>query len=114
MTDNNPDAVLQTIQIGEARQIDPLTISKMGSFLLAYITVQAINKEDLKKLVNAVGDTSGTVKRKSVIQRNFTLEKIATGVPSGLAFGRNMLIVLNRAVLVDLTFSSKRLNTSRI
>jgi uncharacterized protein YgbK (DUF1537 family) len=64
MTDNNPDVVLQTKQIGEARQLDPLIVSKLVSALLADIIVQAINKQDLKKLVIAGGDTSATISRK--------------------------------------------------
>ncbi|MDN7227943.1 hypothetical protein QWY15_11600 [Planococcus sp. N064] len=83
MTGINPNAVLQTKQIGEARLIDPLTISKMLSSLVADITVQAINKQDLKKLV----------------------------MPLEILRER---LVENWAVLMDLIFSSKRLNASRI
>lgn len=94
MANNTSDIVQQTKQIGEAQHIDSLTISKMVSALLADITVQAIDQRDIKKLVIAGGDTSGTISRKLGIKGNFILEEIATGVPSGLAFGRNMLIVL--------------------
>jgi uncharacterized protein YgbK (DUF1537 family) len=94
MADNAPGIVQQTKQLGETQGIDPLTISKMVSALLADITVQAIDQRNLKKLVIAGGDTSGTISRKLGIKGNFILEEIETGVPSGLAFGRDMLIVL--------------------
>ncbi|MBF6634646.1 MAG: four-carbon acid sugar kinase family protein [Planococcus sp. (in: Bacteria)] len=94
MADNAPGIVQQTKQLGEARGIDPLTVSKMVSALLADITVQAVDQRNLKKLVIAGGDTSGTISRKLGIKGNFILKEIETGVPSGLAFGRDMLIVL--------------------
>ncbi|OXS78692.1 four-carbon acid sugar kinase family protein [Domibacillus enclensis] len=94
MADNNPEIVQQTKQIGQEDHVDPLTISKMVSALLADITVQAVDHLQVTKLVIAGGDTSGTISRKLGIKGNFILQEIATGVPSGLAFGRDMLIVL--------------------
>ncbi|GGE42241.1 HPr kinase [Pullulanibacillus camelliae] len=94
MADNTPEIVQQTKQLGKEKGIDALTISKMVSALLADITVQIVEQCHLKKLVIAGGDTSGTITRKLGIKGNFILKEIATGVPSGLAFGRDMLIVL--------------------
>lgn len=94
MADNNPEIVQQTKEMGHLENIEPLTISKMVSSLLADITLQAVDAVNLKRLVVAGGDTSGTICRKLGIKGNFILEEIATGVPSGLAFGRDMLIVL--------------------
>ncbi|MCI2256530.1 four-carbon acid sugar kinase family protein [Domibacillus sp. PGB-M46] len=94
MANNSPEIVQQTKDLGLEAHIDSLTISKMVSALLADITVQAVDALDLKRLVIAGGDTSGTISRKLGIKGNFILDEIATGVPSGLAFGRDMLIVL--------------------
>ncbi|MCG7334735.1 four-carbon acid sugar kinase family protein [Sporosarcina sp. ACRSM] len=94
MANNEEEVVLETKEMGLKLNIDPLLISKMVSATLADITGQIENATSLKKLVIAGGNTSGTVSRKLGIKGNYILEEIETGVPSGLALGRHMLIVL--------------------
>ncbi|MFD2215542.1 four-carbon acid sugar kinase family protein [Metabacillus endolithicus] len=94
LADNDANTVKETKEIGSKQNIDPLVISKMVSAALAEITEQIVKDLDLKRLVVAGGDTSGTVSRKLGIKGNYVLEEIATGVPSGLALGRDMFIVL--------------------
>ena len=94
MADNRAEIVLQTKVIGQEKKIDPLLISKMVSATLADVTERIVDETGLKRLVVAGGDTSGTVTRKLGIKGNYVLEEIETGLPSGLALGRHMLIVL--------------------
>jgi uncharacterized protein YgbK (DUF1537 family) len=94
MANNREEVVLETKEIGLKRKIDPLTISKMVSAMLADVTVQIANATGLKRLIVAGGDTSGTVSRKLGIRGNYVLSEIETGLPSGSALGRHMLIVL--------------------
>ncbi|MGM7719829.1 four-carbon acid sugar kinase family protein [Metabacillus sp. Hm71] len=94
MADTKDEVILETKEIGFNLNIDSLTISKMVSATLADVTEQIANATSLKKLVIAGGDTSGTVSRKLGIKGNYVLKEIETGVPSGLAIGRHMLIVL--------------------
>jgi uncharacterized protein YgbK (DUF1537 family) len=94
MADNREDIVSATKDIGMQKGIDPLTVSKMISASLAEATEKIVNETGLKRLVVAGGDTSGTVCRKLGIQGNYVLKEIETGLPSGLALGRQMLIVL--------------------
>lgn len=88
------EVVLETKEIGLKQNIDSLTISKMVSAMLADVTEKIVNATGLKRLVVAGGDTSGTVSRKLGIRGNYVLKEIETGLPSGLALGRHMLIVL--------------------
>lgn len=94
MADNREEIVSATKDIGLQKGIDPLTVSKMISASLAEATENIVNETGLKRLVVAGGDTSGTVCRKLGIQGNYVLKEIETGLPSGLALGRHMLIVL--------------------
>ncbi len=94
MADNREEVVLQTKEIGKQRGIESLSISKMVSATLADITEDIVNKTGLERLVIAGGDTSGTVSRKLGIKGNYVLKEIEIGLPSGLALGRHMLIVL--------------------
>ncbi|MEH7492104.1 four-carbon acid sugar kinase family protein [Neobacillus niacini] len=94
MADNNKEVVRQTKEIGLNKNIDDLTISKTVSAVLAVITEMVVTETGLQRLVVAGGDTSGTVMRQLGITGNYVLEEIETGVPSGLAIGRNLLIVL--------------------
>ncbi|MGG3195377.1 four-carbon acid sugar kinase family protein [Priestia aryabhattai] len=94
MADNRQEVFLQTKEIGKQRGIDSLSISKMVSATLAHITEDIVNETGLERLVIAGGDTSGTITRKLGIKGNYVLKEIETGLPSGLALGRHMLIVL--------------------
>lgn len=94
MANNQEEVVLETKEIGFKQKIDSLTISKMVSAMLAVVTEKIVNATGLKRLVVAGGDTSGTVSRKLGIRGNYVLKEIETGLPSGLALGRPMLIVL--------------------
>ena len=94
MADNRHEIVARTKEIGKEKGIDSLSISKMVSAALADVTEQVVNKTGLERLVVAGGDTSGTVSRKLGIKGNYVLREIETGLPSGLAIGRHMLIVL--------------------
>lgn len=94
MADNRHEIVARTKEIGKEKGIDSLSISKMVSAALADVTEHVVNKTGLERLVVAGGDTSGTVSRKLGIKGNYVLKEIETGLPSGLAIGRHMLIVL--------------------
>lgn len=94
MADNRQEVVLRTKEIGKEQGIDSLSISKLVSATLADITEQIVNETGLQRLIVAGGDTSGTVSRKLGIKGNYVLKEIETGLPSGLAIGRHMLIVL--------------------
>lgn len=94
MADSDKEVVRQTKEIGLNKNIDELTISKTVSAVLAEITERVVTETGLQRLVVAGGDTSGTVMRQLGITGNYVLEEIETGVPSGLAIGRNLLIVL--------------------
>ena len=95
MADNREEVVAATKQKGlETYNMDSLSISKLISDVLAEATKQIVNQTNLKKLIIAGGDTSGTVTRKLGIKGNYVLKEIQTGLPSGLAIGRDMFIVL--------------------
>ncbi|MGE7906802.1 four-carbon acid sugar kinase family protein [Peribacillus sp. NPDC094092] len=106
MADNRPEIVLQTKLIGQEKKIDPLLISKMVSAALADVTERIVDETSLKRLIVAGGDTSGTVTRKLGIKGNYVLEEIETGLPSGLALGRHMLIVLKSGSFGNTKFLS--------
>ncbi|WP_366249699.1 four-carbon acid sugar kinase family protein [Terribacillus aidingensis] len=94
LADNTPEVVKETKELGHKAGLHPLEISKRISAALADIAKEVCDQTDLKRLVVAGGDTSGTVTRKLGIKGNYILEEIDTGVPSGLSMGREMLIVL--------------------
>ncbi|MGG0383322.1 four-carbon acid sugar kinase family protein [Priestia filamentosa] len=94
MADNNKDIILETKEMGKKLGIDPLSISKMVSAAISNVTKIIVDQVDLKRLIVAGGDTAGTVSRKLDIKGNYVLKEIETGLPSGLAIGRHMLIVL--------------------
>lgn len=94
MADNREEIVSATKEMGSRLQFDSLIISKLISAALAEVTLQVVEETSLKRLVVAGGDTSGTVCRKLGIKGNVVLKEIETGLPSGLALGRTMLIVL--------------------
>jgi uncharacterized protein YgbK (DUF1537 family) len=94
MANNDKEIVRETKEIGSKNLLDELTISKSVSAALAEITEKIVSDTGLQRLVIAGGDTSGTVTRQLGITGNYVLEEIETGVPSGLAIGRNLLIVL--------------------
>ncbi len=94
MADNRDEVVVETKEHGKKLNMELLTVSKLVSAALADVTEILVDKTGLKRLVVAGGDTSGTICRKLGIQGNYVLREIETGLPSGLAIGRNMLIVL--------------------
>jgi uncharacterized protein YgbK (DUF1537 family) len=94
MAENNPDIVKETKEIGLGKGLNELEISKKISDFLAEVAKRISDDLNLKRIVVAGGDTSGTVCRKLNIKGNYIISEIDTGVPSGLAIGREMLIVL--------------------
>jgi uncharacterized protein YgbK (DUF1537 family) len=89
-----PETVAATKALGAARGLDGLTSSKAVSAALAEVAHALVGELALKRLVVAGGDTAGTVCRRLGIVGNYVLREIATGVPSGLTIGREMLVVL--------------------
>lgn len=94
MADNRKEVVLETKEIGRKLGENDLLTSKMVSQALAEVVEKVIDYTGVKRLVVAGGDTSGTVCRRLGITGNYVLDEIETGLPSGYALGRNMLIVL--------------------
>ncbi|MED4228696.1 four-carbon acid sugar kinase family protein [Neobacillus cucumis] len=94
MADNNPEILKETKEIGLAQGFNELEISKKISDFLAEVAKKLTDDLNLKRIVVAGGDTSGTVCRKLNIKGNYIISEIDTGVPSGLAIGQEMLIVL--------------------
>lgn len=94
MADNHVEVVKETKALGRKLGIEEITVSKLVSAVLADITDAIVAETGLKRLVIAGGDTSGTICRKLGIKGNFVVKEIETGLPSGLALGRKMLIVL--------------------
>jgi len=86
--------VSATKAAGERHGLDPLAASKVVSAALAEVAHALVDATGLKRLVVAGGDTSGTVCRRLGIRGNLVLAEIAPGLPSGLALGRDLLIVL--------------------
>ncbi len=94
MADSREETVRHTKEIGQQRKMDPLEVSKLVSATLAEVTLRAVEETGVKRMVVAGGDTSGTVCRSLGVKGNYVLKEIDTGLPSGLAIGREMLIVL--------------------
>ena len=94
MADNREEIVAETKGMGRELQFDPLRVSKLVSAALAEIADRLVTGTGLKRLIVAGGDTSGTVCRRLGIKGNYVLKEIETGLPSGLAIGRELLIVL--------------------
>ncbi|MEN1969576.1 nucleotide-binding domain containing protein [Lentibacillus sp. N15] len=94
LADNNEEHVIETKETGVKLGLDDPAISKLVSASLAEITKQVVDDTGLKRLIIAGGDTSGTICRTLGIKGNHVLQEIETGLPSGLAIGREMLIVL--------------------
>jgi|GEM_PF-3375881 Uncharacterized protein conserved in bacteria len=94
MADNDPETVKSTKSKGKILGLDELTVSRLVSATLAEITLEIVEQTNLKRLIIAGGDTSGTLCRKLGITGNIVLQEIEPGLPSGLALGRPMLIVL--------------------
>lgn len=94
MADNREEIVAETKKIGQKLHVDPLSVSKLVSAALAEIANRLVTETGLKRLVVAGGDTSGTVCRRLGIKGNYVLKEIETGLPSGLAIGQELLIVL--------------------
>lgn len=87
-------SVTATKALGAEGGLDPLAVSKRVSAALAEVTKNVVEGTGLSRLVVAGGDTSGTVCRRLGIHGNWVLNEIATGVPSGLALGKPLLLVL--------------------
>ncbi|MGO4889998.1 four-carbon acid sugar kinase family protein [Anaerobacillus sp. MEB173] len=111
MADNRDEIVFQTKEIGfKEYNLDPLTISKLVSAKLAEASYQIVNQTGLKRLVIAGGDTSGTICRKLGIEGNYVLKEIEPGLPSGLAIGNEMLIVLKSGSFGKTEFLAKSID----
>lgn len=94
LADQSASTVAATQALGAEHGLDQLAGSKSVSAALADITHSLLESTGLKRLVIAGGDTSGTICRRLGIRGNYVLQEIIPGVPSGLAFGRELLIVL--------------------
>lgn len=94
MADNSPEVVKETKALGQKLGMEEMVVSKFVSAVLANIAEEIVSKTGLKRLVIAGGDTSGTICRRLGIKGNIVVKEIETGLPSGLALGREMLIVL--------------------
>ncbi|MDI1251243.1 MAG: four-carbon acid sugar kinase family protein [Lacunisphaera sp.] len=94
MADQSMATVAATKSLGAQRGLDPLATSKAVSTALAEVTLTVIETVGIKRLIVAGGDTSSAVCRQLGILGNYILEEISPGVPSGLAIGREMLLVL--------------------
>lgn len=80
------------------------------SAALADVTKQLVEATGLSRLVVAGGDTSGKVCRRLGIHGNWVLREIATGLPSGMALGRPLLLVLKSGSFGDADFMAKALD----
>ncbi len=94
LADQSSAAVATTQALGARHGLDQLAGSKSVSAALADITHRLMESAGLKRLIIAGGDTSGTICRRLGIRGNYVLQEITPGVPSGLAIGRELLIVL--------------------
>jgi uncharacterized protein YgbK (DUF1537 family) len=94
LADQSDEVVAETKRLGAQHGLDSLTTSKAVSAALAEVAHELLAATGLKRLVVAGGDTSGTVCRRLGIRGNWVLHEIAPGVPSGLAIGRPLLLVL--------------------
>mgnify|MGYP001027088695 CR=1 FL=1 len=94
MAENNPSIVKETKEIGKLKGLSELIISKKISSFLAAVAKRLTDTLNLKRIVVAGGDTSGTVCRHLEIKGNYIVKEIDTGVPSGLVIDKEMLIVL--------------------
>lgn len=110
MADNRKEVVVETKEIGRKLRYNDLLTSKMISQALAEVVEKVIDETGLKRLVVAGGDTSGTVCRQLGITGNYVLDEIETGLPSGYALGRNLLIVLKSGSFGKADFLEKAVN----
>ena len=94
LADPAAETVVETQHRGAESGLDPLAASKCVSATLADITERIVTETGITRLVVAGGDTSGTLCRRLGVRGNYVLEEVATGVPSGLAIGRDMVLVL--------------------
>jgi len=94
MAENDPNIVRETKEIGKLKGLGELIISKKISSFLASVSKKLTDSLNLKRIVVAGGDTSGTVCRHLEIKGNYIIKEIDTGVPSGLVIDKEMLIVL--------------------
>lgn len=94
MADDSPEAVRKTKKLGNEKGLNPLQTSKKVSEVLAKITKEVVFKTNIKGLVVAGGDTSGTVCRSLGIEGNYVIKEVETGVPIGFSIGTEMFIVL--------------------
>jgi uncharacterized protein YgbK (DUF1537 family) len=94
LADSAAEAVAETQRRGAEHGLDRQAASKQVSAALAELTERIVRVTGLTRLVIAGGDTSGTICRRLGICGNYVLEEVATGVPSGRAIGRDMVLVL--------------------
>jgi len=102
--------VSATKTAGERNGLDPLSASKVVSAALADVAHALVEATGLKRLIVAGGDTSGTVCRRLGIRGNLVLAEIAPGLPSGLALGRDILIVLKSGSFGGTEFLANAVN----
>jgi uncharacterized protein YgbK (DUF1537 family) len=94
MMDNEARTVKETKRLGADRGINSLQIGKQVSATLAEAAARIVELAGVQRLVVAGGDTSGTICRRLNIEGNYVLDEIEPGIPSGLAIGLPMLIIL--------------------
>ncbi|WP_199256736.1 nucleotide-binding domain containing protein [Alteribacillus sp. YIM 98480] len=107
LADNREESVKETKEAGSKLGMGELAISKLVSATLADITKKVVDHTGLKRLIIAGADTSGTICRELGIKGNYVLKEIETGLPSGLAIGKELLIVLKSGSFGGEEFLSK-------
>jgi uncharacterized protein YgbK (DUF1537 family) len=94
MMDSDARAVEETKRLGAVHGMNSLQVGKGVSSVLAETAASIVELARVQRLVVAGGDTSGNVCRKLKIEGNYVLDEIEPGIPSGLAIGLPMLMVL--------------------
>jgi uncharacterized protein YgbK (DUF1537 family) len=94
MMDSDSRTVEDTKRLGSERGMDSLQVGRRVSSVLAEAVASIVDLTGVQRLVVAGGDTSGSICRKLNIEGNYVLDEIEPGIPSGLAIGLPLLIVL--------------------
>lgn len=94
-SENHPQAVRQTRQLGQSLGMSGVEVSQRISGLLAEVAREALNQTDVRRLIVLGGDTSASVCRALGIEEMVVLEEIQPGLPSSLAvLEKPLLLVL--------------------
>lgn len=94
-SENWPDAVAATQELGKQLGMDRVAVGKRISGLLARIGEAVLNATGSRRLITLGGDTSAAACRQLGITETVVLQEISPGLPSTLAPGpRPLLLVL--------------------